>query len=160
MDTFRHELAIYLNDHLAGATGGVELAHRLAHEHDNPDLAGLARDIQEDRDSLQRIMTALGVQQDHIKVAAGWLGEKLGRLKPNGRLFSRSPLSYVIELEAMRLGVDGKAAGWQTLHRLAEHDSRLDTAHLSDLLARAEAQKETLERLRRQAVTAVFVKAS
>ncbi|MFC0438257.1 hypothetical protein [Kutzneria buriramensis] len=160
MDTFRHELAIYLNDHLAGATGGVELAHRLAHEHDSAELTGLARDIQEDRDSLLRIMTALGVQQDHVKVAAGWLGEKLGRLKLNGHLFSRSPLSYVIELEAMRLGVDGKAAGWQTLHCLSEHDSRLDRADLDDLLARAEAQRETLERLRRQAVTAVFVKSS
>ena len=95
-----------------------------------------------------------------MKVIGGWSAEKLGRLKPNGRLFSLSPLSDVIELEAMRLGVDGKAAGWQTLRRLAEHDDRLDKAHLDDLLARAEAQKETLERLRRQAVTAVFVKSS
>ena len=160
MDTFRHELAIYLNDHLAGATGGVELAYRIAREHDEADLTGLARAIQEDRDSLQRIMTALDVRQDHLKVVAGWLGEKVGRLKPNGRLFSRSPLSYVLELEAMRLGVDGKAAGWQTLRRLAEHDSRLDKAQLDDLLARAEAQKETLERLRAATVTTVFVKSS
>ncbi|GAA3440532.1 hypothetical protein [Kutzneria kofuensis] len=160
METFRHELAIYLNDHLAGATGGVELANRIAHEHDDAELAGLARDVEADRDSLLRIMAALGVPQDHIKVAGGWLGEKLGRLKLNGHLFSRSPLSYVIELEAMRLGVDGKAAGWQTLRCLAEHDDRLDRTHLDELLARAEAQKETLETLRRRAAETVFVKPS
>lgn len=157
MDTFRHELAIYLNDHLAGATGGVELARRIADEHEDADLTGLARDVEADRDSLLRIMGALGVQQDHIKVAGGWLGEKLGRLKLNGRLFSRSPLSYVIELEAMRLGVDGKAAGWQTLRRLAEHDDRLDRTHLDELLARARSQQETLERLRVDATETVFV---
>jgi hypothetical protein len=156
MDTFRHELAIYLNDHLAGATGGVELANRIGREHDHPRLTELARDIEQDRDSLVRIMDALGVERDHVKAAGGWLGEKLGRLKPNGRLFGRSPLSYVLELEAMRLGVDGKAAGWQTLRGLAEHDERLDRAHLDDLLARAEAQKQTLEELRRQAAAAVF----
>jgi hypothetical protein len=84
MDTFRHELAIYLNDHLAGATGGVELARRIAHDQHDPDLSGLARDVEQDRDSLLRIMAMLGVRQDHVKVAGGWLGEKLGRLKLNG----------------------------------------------------------------------------
>jgi hypothetical protein len=157
VDTFRHELAIYLNDHLAGATGGVELARRIAHEHEDAELTGLARDIEQDRDSLLRIMASLGVRPDQVKVAGGWLGEKLGRLKPNGRLFSRSPLSHVIELEAMRLGVDGKAAGWQTLRRLADHDDRLDRTQLDELLARARSQKDSLENARVRAVEVVFV---
>ncbi|MEV6611907.1 hypothetical protein [Kutzneria sp. NPDC051319] len=103
-------------------------------------------------------MAALGVRQDHVKVAGGALGEKLGRLKLNGHLFGRSPLSYVIELEAMRLGVDRKAAGWQTLRRLADHDDRLDRTQLDELLARAQSQKDILENLRGRAVEAVFVK--
>ncbi|MFI9387710.1 hypothetical protein [Kutzneria sp. NPDC052558] len=156
MDTFRHELAIYLNDHLAGATGGVELARRIAHEQKDADLSGLARDIEQDRDSLLRIMDALGVRQDYVKIAGGWLGEKLGRLKPNGRLFSRSPLSRLVELEAMSLGVDGKAAGWQTLRRLAEHDDRLDQVHLDELTARAEAQRQCLEAMRGRAAAALL----
>jgi hypothetical protein len=156
MDTLPHEIAIYLNDHLAGATAGVELARRIAHQHDNPALGELARAVERDRESLLRVMDTLGVTQDHVKVAGGWLGEKLGRLKLNGRLFSRSPLSYLIELEAMRMAVDGKAAGWQTLRMLSEHDSRLDRAHIDDLLARAEEQKRTLETLRIAAAAAVF----
>ena len=31
-------LAIYLNDHLAGSTAGVELARRTAHENDGSEL--------------------------------------------------------------------------------------------------------------------------
>jgi hypothetical protein len=153
METFRHELAIYLNDHLAGATGGVELARRIAQEHDDAALTELAQEIEQDRDSLLRIMAALGVQQDYVKVAAGWLGEKLGRLKLNGRLFTRSPLSSLVELEAMSLGVAGKAAGWQTLRLLSEHDDRLDQAHLDELTARADAQRQRLETLRQQVAT-------
>jgi hypothetical protein len=34
-------------------------------------------------------------------VCAGWIGEKAGRLKLNGRLRSRSPLSSLEELEMM-----------------------------------------------------------
>jgi hypothetical protein len=39
----------------------------------------------------------------------------LGRL----HLTSRSPLSNLEELELLRLGVEGKAAGWRTLRVLA-----------------------------------------
>jgi hypothetical protein len=38
------------------------------------------------------------------------IGEKTGRLKFNGCLFARSPLSNLEELEMLRLGVEGKAA--------------------------------------------------
>src|SRR5947208_4594190 len=49
-------LGIYLNDHLAGATGGVELAHRMADSHHDPaqrmTLQRLAADIAHDRRAL------------------------------------------------------------------------------------------------------------
>jgi hypothetical protein len=43
------------------------------------------------------------------------MGEKAARLKLNGHLLARSPLSSLEELEMLRLGVEGKAAGWRTL---------------------------------------------
>lgn len=58
-------------------------------------------------------MIDLGVPTDHSKVELGWLAEKAGHLKPNGHLFSRSPLSDVPELESMLLGVQGKARVWR-----------------------------------------------
>nr|WP_239148871.1 hypothetical protein [Streptomyces sp. SID12501] len=60
-------------------------------------------------------MFDLGVSTDHSKAALGRLSEKAGRLKPNGRLFSRSPLSDVLELESMLLGVQGKTSCWRPL---------------------------------------------
>ena len=95
-------LAIYLNDHLGGAAAGLELARRIARTHQGmpagEPLARLAVEIAEDRDALLRIMRALGVRVQRYKVVVGWVTEKAGRLKPNGRLLRRSPLSSVVEL--------------------------------------------------------------
>src|SRR4051794_26454981 len=127
-------LGIYLNDHLAGATGGMELARRAAGGHkDMPagkQLAELADEIAEDREALKEIMTRLGVPVRQYKVAAAWAAERAGRLKLNGHLFDRSPLSSLVELEALRLGVEGKASLWRTLRSIADHDARLDAARL------------------------------
>ncbi|MFE6698542.1 transaldolase [Streptomyces sp. NPDC057718] len=150
-------LAIYLNDHYAGATGGLELFRRAAkttpNSADGAALADLAKQVEEDRDALARIMTDLGVTTSQPKVAMGWLAEKAGRLKPNGHILSRSPLSDLLETESMLLGVLGKAACWRTLRILAESDERLSTDRLDTLLERAEQQSDTLEELRSAAVS-------
>jgi hypothetical protein len=147
-------LAVYLNDHLAGATGGVQLARRAARaREDEPALAELAREIEQDRQSLLGIMDDLEMSTDHPKVALGWLAEKAGRLKPNGHLFSRSPLSDVLELESLLVGVTGKAACWRTLRAVAETDERLYAEHLDFLTERADRQTALLERMRAAAAS-------
>ena len=150
-------IGIYLNDHLAGATVGTELAHRIARSHDEvadrATLQRLAGEINADRRALLEIMALLGVPVRHYKTAAAWVGEKAGRLKLNGKLADRSPLSSLEELELLRLGVEGKAAGWRTLRELAEADPRLSAAWLDELLARARDQVDLLEDLRVRAAT-------
>jgi hypothetical protein len=94
------------------------------------------------------VVAELGIPVCGYKVFAGWAGEKAGRAKLNGHLLTRSPLSELEETELLRLGVEGKAAGWRSLRSLAERDSRLDADRLDDLLARAERQSDTLETLR------------
>ena len=93
-------------------------------------------------------MAALGVQVRGYKLWAGWIGEKAGRLKLNGHLLDRSPLSNLEELELLRLGVEGKAAGWRTLRTLADRDHRLDAGELDELIARARRQAGFLEESR------------
>jgi len=153
-------LGIYLNDHLAAATAGVELARRAAASHrgsvTGDRLARFVADAAADRSALRRIMAALGAPVRHYKSYAAWVAEKAGRLKPNGSLWSRSPLSSVVELEILRLGVDGKAAAWRTLRALADRDTRLDPAELNELLARAAAQSQALEELRASAAASTF----
>jgi hypothetical protein len=145
-------LGIYLNDHLAGATAGVELARRAAGLHGHTDagsaLRQFAAEVTQDRAALLDMMAALGVPVRSYKVYAAWIGEKAGRLKLNGRLLSRSPLSSLEELEMMRLAVEGKAAGWRTLRTLAGTGSRLDAGRLDELIARAGSQADMLEELR------------
>ncbi len=153
-------LGVYLNDHLAGATGGLELVRRAAGAHRGSTtghvLERYVAEIAEDREALLDMMRALGVPVRRYKVIAGWAGEKLGRLKRNGTLLERSPLSSVVELEALQLGVEGKVSGWRTLRAVAEHDSRLDAKRLDDLLSRARRQAETLEELRTRTAAEVF----
>jgi hypothetical protein len=152
-------LGIYLNDHLAGATAGTELARRMAASGHLPDPPGvlprLASEIAQDRAALLEMMAALGISVRSYKVCAAWIGEKAGRLKPNGRLRTRSELSNLEELELLRLGVEGKAAGWRTLRVLAGQDSRLAAARLDELITRASQQADLLEDLRVRAAAQV-----
>ncbi|WP_055598571.1 hypothetical protein [Streptomyces aureus] len=153
-------LGIYLNDHLAGAAAGVELFRRAARVHRGtalgPPLASMALEVSQDRESLRRIMAALDLPVKRHRVALGRLAERAGRLKLNGRVLTRSPLSDVLELEAMRLGVEGKACVWRCLEALAGTDSRIDVAHVRDLLRRAERQIHVLETLRVDRAAQVF----
>ena len=153
-------LGIYLNDHLAGATVGLELARRVAGARQvpatGPELQRFAGEVAEDRAALLRIMGTLGVPVRSYKVWAAWAGEKAGRLKPNGHLTTRSPLSNLEELEMLRLGVEGKAAGWRTVRGLADRDGRLDAAELDELIARARRQADFLEEARVRAAQQVI----
>jgi len=115
-------LGIYLNDHLAGATAGLALARRVVGSHEGspaePELAELAREVEADRGTLIAIMARLRVRRDPVRATIAMVGERAGRLKLNGSLLRRSPLSILVELEMMSLGVEGKQAGWYWVRQL------------------------------------------
>lgn len=153
-------IGIYLNDHLAGATAGTELAKRLSGTENEWSggevLRQVAAEIREDRRSLLDLMAGLNVSVRRYKTWSAWAVEKVSRLKLNGRVATRSPLSRLEELEILRLGVEGKAAGWRTLREWAEKDGRLDKGRLDTLLERAHQQVDQLEELRVRAAVEAF----
>jgi hypothetical protein len=155
-------LGIYLNDHLAGATAGLELVKRARGENEGTELgdvlAGLADEIDADRRALEGLMEDLEVGRDHPKVLAGWVAEKLGRLKPNGQILGYSPLSRLVELEGLALGIEGKLSLWRTLVELADEDDRLDRDYLSRLAERAARQRATVEEQRLRAAREAFAR--
>ena len=147
-------LHIYLADHHAGSVAGIELARRCAGSNKDNDIGHfltttLVPAIEEDQETLDRIMQRVGASENRLKDAMFWAGEKLGRLKPNGELTTYSPLSRLIELEGLTSGVAGKLALWQSLREL--RDPRLEPIDLTELIARAEEQLKGLELQRRKA---------
>ena len=153
-------LAVYLNDHLAGATVGSELSKRAASSNEGTEygafLSELHHEIAEDRASLERLMERLEVKKDRVKTTGAFIGEKVGRLKPNAHLTSYSPLSRVVELEGLALGITGKLALWRSLIEVEDTDERLDPEELRTLAARAEEQQRAVEEHRRRAAAETF----
>jgi hypothetical protein len=143
----RRFLSIYLNDHLAGATLAMQVIRRgVGADRDHPNapvLRELLRDVEEDRAALVRFMEAVRVPRSPAKVRAAWIAERVGRLKLNGRVVGRSPLSRLEELEFLMLGVQGKRRLWQTLARLDPPEEL--SGDVERLIARADSQLERLE---------------
>ena len=98
-------------------------------------------------------MRQLSIAPSAIKVGIVRVAERLGRLKLNGRLFERSPLSSVIELETLVVGVRGKEALWTALQRA---NVSLMDVDLEALAESARAQGAELEALRLGAAAAAF----
>ena len=97
-------------------------------------------------------MSDLAVGADRVKLVLGWAAEKVGRLKLNGRWLSYSPLSRLMELEVLLLGVTGKLALWRALLQLTPDEPRLDRGELERLIERAAGQLQEVEALRERAV--------
>lgn len=155
-------LEIYFQDHYAGASGGEQLAKRIAgalEGSDKTEMGRIAAEIEEDRNALRELMKAFDVDPDRIKQVAAQAGEMVGRLKLNGRVLSPSPLSRVLEYEGMIMGVTGKLQLWRSLSEVAGHEDALDESRLKDLIKRAESQRLRLERLHAKAARTAFGRA-
>jgi hypothetical protein len=142
-----HLLAIYLNDHLAGATGGLELARRTRSANEDDEdfgapLAEICAEVEADRETLIEVMEELGIRRDPLKPVAAWTAEKLGRLKLNGQLTGYSPLSRLVELEGLLIGITGKAQMWRTLAQ--SFGGRQGEFDFEQLAERAEDQRDTV----------------
>jgi hypothetical protein len=153
-------LGIYLNDHLAGSVGGLELAVRTETENrSNPVgryLAAFIPELRHDQSILKAVMQALELKEDPLKTRLAWVGEKLGRLKLNGSLVRYSPLSRLVELEGLCVATEGRLSLWRTLARLSSKDSRLAAFDFEALIARGETQLQALQHLRARAADVAF----
>jgi hypothetical protein len=157
-------LGIYLNDHLAGATAGSALARR-AHRNNRGTGLGavlerVAQEIEEDRMELLRVMRLLAVEPSTFKRSAAVVTERVGRLKLNGRLRGYSPLSRVLELEGLIIGIEGKKNLWLNLRDGADLAERLGDVDLERLIERADRQQAELAAHRAAAGRLAFVNGS
>ena len=142
----------YLNDHLAGAMFGRDLADQIRDRADGTPLGeamrSLAQAIDEDRQSLIDLMGRLGTSKNPVKQATTWLAEKASRAKFGGLAGGETELGLFMSLEALSIGVEGKRCLWSALREVVAEHPELDPAELDRLAERAQSQRQVLERER------------
>lgn len=136
------ELKTYLNDHQAGSIAGLELAKNLAKEHPGDEfLVKLAKDVEADQDTLERLMEKYGATGNTVKQAGAMLMEKVGTAFGE----ARDELGFLRKLETLTMGVRGKLCLWEVLNEIAEVDEILQGYNFDRLMAGAKSQLEGLE---------------
>ena len=157
-------LQIYLRDHEAAALGGLELFRRSCKANRNTaygsELERLTNEVRSDLEELRSLCRKFEVKFSNVERALSLTGVTVGRLKPNGRVFTYSPLSRVLELEGLSGGVIAKLRMWESLRVLAPVEPRLNGADLTRLAAGAQAQLDALRRLHDMAAQEAFIDAS
>jgi hypothetical protein len=113
----------------------------------------LTHQIAHDRETLEEVMRRLDVRSSATKVRLVRIAERLGRLKLNGTLLQRSPLSRVVELEVLVVGIRGKEALWTALLTagISLHGFDVDA-----LVESARTQARAVDELRLSAVAETF----
>jgi len=142
-------LAIYMNDQLALGVLWREIARRSARANHGTEtgaaLEDVASAIAEDVETFEDLMRRLALPKNHAKPVLAIAGERIGRLKLNGRLKGYSPLSRFEELDFLVMGIDGKVVLWQNLRDLAGLGERLPDVDFDGLVERARSQRTRLE---------------
>ncbi len=145
-------LAVYLQDHMTGARTVIEMVQRRMDRDDtSPWLHTFASELEEERQMLEGLAERVG-SVGMLKQTAGRIVEQMAQVKLqiDGRL--DDSLRDLLELEAMRTGVEGKRCLIRSLMALLP-DPRLDGVDLSWWESLAKGQAERLEQLRVAAAT-------
>lgn len=140
---------LYLNDHLAAAAGWIALARRMARNNSGSELGdvllGLQHDLAEELPLLRALLRESGGHEQKTKQWLALSAERLGRLKLNGALRGYSPLSRLVEAEAMVAALALRAAMWRSLAAGYGEQHPLGRFTLGELAQRAERQAGDLD---------------
>jgi hypothetical protein len=152
------ELDSYLNDHLAGSIGALELIAHWAEAHKGKPLGSffveIEREIRADQDALRDVMRRLGIEESKIRKAGAWAAEKVGRARMIIAGDEPGSLGLVLTLEGLIMGVTGKKLLWGSL--AAAKLPPLDSYKFDQLQRRAEQQVARIEDERISATREAF----
>lgn len=153
-------LATYLNDHLAGSVGAIELLERLAEAGEasparKQEMIGLREKIQADQDVLKSVIESRNSSQSTVKKAGAWLMEKATHAKLRLSESEDAGLGELETLEILSLGIAGKKGLWQVLQAVLPA-GEFPAAPWEELIQSADAQREQVERWRLDAARKAF----
>jgi|HigsolmetaAR206D_1030411.scaffolds.fasta_scaffold10658_2 hypothetical protein len=145
-------LETYLNDHLAGSEGALELLEHLIGEQSDSELRQelerLYNEISLERQQLEALMGQLGIEIDHPRKFVGWIGEKLAWLKLQFESSEDGSMRLFEGLEALSLGLTGQQALWRALSHIAPNIPVLQSYDYESLIAQTEDQYRRVEAMR------------
>ena len=152
------ELDSYLNDHLAGSVGALELIAHWAKLYRGKPIGaffdGLEAEISTDQDTLRDLMRCLGVEESKVRQAGAWAAEKLGLARIVIAGDEPGGLGLVLALEGLIMGITGKQLLWRTLG--AANLPNVEAFDFKELQRRAEEQIERTEAERIRAAQQAF----
>jgi hypothetical protein len=153
------ELDSYLNDHLAGSVGALELIAHWAKLYQDKPLGAfftdLEAEISADQDRLRELMRCLGVEESRVRQVGAWAAEKLGRARIVIAGDEPGGLGLVLALEGLIMGIAGKQLLWRALD--AANLPTNEGFDFKELQRRAEEQIERTEAERIRAAQQAFV---
>jgi hypothetical protein len=154
------ELGTYLNDHLAGSVGALDLIDYLARGSDTTDEVSFFRrlhaEITAEQTQLREVLRDVGGDESGVRKAAGWVAEKMNRLKLKWDDPGDDGLRRFEALEALALGITGKLSLWKTLGALAGETPVLRHLDFAELQRRSEDQYAAVESRRLAAAREAF----
>jgi hypothetical protein len=140
-------LDVYLTDHLAGATAGVNLAEMAAQEHRSDDhgpfFGEIHSEIKADYETLERLLEEIGTDRSAAKTAAAEIGSKMMAPKFTGG--DDDELNAFVTLETLSIGVEGKLCMWKALKRIDDSNPTLGELDVDELIERAQSQRDRIE---------------
>ena len=150
----------YLNDHLAGSVGAVELLDRLIETCEGRPLEKFFRDlradIRQDQEQLKELIQKLGIKESAVRKAGAWIAEKVSRSKIDLEGESKEAIGLFLGLEALHLGISGKRSLWRALQAASRTLPALARLDYSGLEKRAIEQCERVEARRLEIARTVF----
>ena len=112
-------LRAYVADHLQLLRAARDLARRVRGRADDDGLCRLLDEVIAEVSRQEAVAVSflrqLGAGPPWLRLALGSITERVGRLKPNGRLLRPSPLAPVFELEVLASLLEMTARFWRTL---------------------------------------------
>ena len=154
------KLTDYLNDHLAGSVGALELLDRMVEACSGKPLERFFRDlrddVREDQEQLKGLIEKLGTNESTIRKAGAWVAEKLTRPRIDPGDGSQEEVGVFLALEAIVLGITGKRSLWRALHAASKTVPALARLDYSGLEKRAIEQCERVEARRLEIARVVF----
>jgi hypothetical protein len=154
------DLSSYLNDHLAGSVGALELLDRLIDTYKGKPLERFFRDLRNeiaaDQETLKGLIARLGGKESAVRKAGAWIVEKLSRAKIQLSETREGELGLFLALEGLALGINGKRSLWRALATASEAAPHLRGPDYAALEKRAVEQHDRVEAKRLEVAREVF----